>query len=302
MIDQRFIIVAGKGGVGRTTLAAALASCFARKNLRTLLASADAHEKNLGRIFGRPIGTQRTRVSENLEVVHIKPMDSIKEYALMLLKLRYLQQLLTGTRVMQSFVANIPGIAEWAVMGKVTYHLIEKHNGRYLYDRVILDAPPTGHSLSLIKIPGYIAEVVRTGPLNAVATERLRLVTDPLTTGILVVTIPEEMAVSEALDMNDAITRDLGVPVLGALVNRTIAPLFTPEEQRALRDLAARAPRSDAVRAAQFRVSRTGLQARQVERISKSMPVTIIPDLGPGRMDLDAIETLSGILEKKLCP
>jgi anion-transporting ArsA/GET3 family ATPase len=300
MISQRFIIVAGKGGVGRTTVSAALALNFASSNLRTLLATADGHERHLAKIFGRQIGTRHTKIAENLYAVHIQPMDSIKEYALMILKLRYLQYLLVGTRAMQSFISNIPGISEWAIMGKVTYHLIEKENGKFLYDRIVLDAPPTGHSLSLIKIPMYISKVTRSGPLHAVADERLRLLTDPATTGILLVMIPEEMAVSEALEMHDSILEDIQIPVLGALVNRTMSPLFSEEDDQAIAAMAREGGDGDLVRAAMFRISRGRLQKRQIDRIRNRMNTLVLPELQSWRMDMGDIQALAALLKKNL--
>jgi anion-transporting ArsA/GET3 family ATPase len=300
MISQRFIIVAGKGGVGRTTLSAALALSFARSGRKTLLATADGHERHLARIFGRKIDTRHTKVADNLHAVHIRPMDSIKEYALMILKLRYLQHLLVGTRAMQSFISNIPGISEWAIMGKVTYHLIEKENGRFRYDRIVLDAPPTGHSLSLIKIPMYISKVTQSGPLHTVAAERLQLLTDPATTGILLVMIPEEMAVTEALEMHDSILSDIRIPVVGALVNRTMDPLFLEADEQALTAMAREGRGGDLVKAAMFRISRRKLQKRQIDRIQGRMNTVILPEIQSWRMDMGDIQALAAVLENNL--
>jgi len=300
MISQRFIIVAGKGGVGRTTVSAALALSLARSNQKTLLATADGHDRHLGKIFGRQIGTSHTKIGDNLYAVHIRPMDSIKEYALMILKLRYLQYLLVGTQAMQSFISNIPGISEWAVMGKVTYHLIEKENGKFRYDRIVLDAPPTGHSLSLIKIPMYISTVTQSGPLHAVAAERLRLLTDPATTGIFLVMIPEEMAVSEALEMHDSILADIKIPVLGALVNRTMAPLFSEADEEALAAMTREGKGGDLVNAAMFRISRRKLQKRQLVRIQGRLNTVILPEIHSWRMGLGDIQALASVLENNL--
>lgn len=300
MISQRFIIVAGKGGVGRTTVSAALAVSFARNNQKTLLATADGHDRHLAKIFGRRIGTSHTKIDDNLYAVHIRPMDSIKEYALMILKLRYLQYLVVGTRAMQSFISNIPGISEWAIMGKVTYHLIEKENGKFRYDRVILDAPATGHSLSLIKIPMYISTVTRSGPLHAVAAERLQLLTDPSTTGILLVMIPEEMAVSEAMEMHDSILADIRIPVVGTIVNRTMVPLFSKADEEILGAMAGKGHDGDLVKAARFRISRRKLQERQIDRVRGRMKTVLLPEIPSWRMNLGDIEALAAVLENNL--
>lgn len=227
-------------------------------------------------------------------------MDSIKEYTLMILKIRYLQYLLVGTKTMQSFISNIPGISEWAVIGKVTYHLIEKKNGKHRYDRIILDAPPTGHSLSLLKIPMYISNVIESGPLHTVAVERLTLLTNPSTTGILVVSIPEEMAVSESIEMCETIKKDIKIPIIGALINKTLPPLFSRNEEDVIREMASHSNPCNMVKSALFRISRTKLQKKQIERIKKHFPVVVLPEINKWRMELSDIEALADIIEKNL--
>lgn len=300
MNNQRFIIVAGKGGVGRSTLSAALALSFSRKNMRTLLATADTQAKHLSKIFGHKIGPRNTKIGKNLYAVNIHPMESIKEYTLMILKIRYLQYLLVGTQAMQSFISNIPGISEWAIMGKVTYHLIEKKNGKHLYDRIILDAPPTGHSLSLIKIPLYISNVISSGPLHAVALERLSLIRDPGTTGILLVSIPEEMAVSEALDLYENIRSDIKIPVIAVLMNRTTLSIFTEDEELKIREMACGSNPENTLKAALFRMNRTKLQQKQIKRIQKHLPVVQLPEINKWRLETGDIEALADILENNL--
>lgn len=299
-IKQRFIITAGKGGVGRTTVSAALAVSFAMNNQKTLLATADRNEKQLARLLGRKVGTRNTRIRRNLDAVSIKTMESIKEYTLMILKIRYIQKLLVGTRAMQSFIANIPGITEWAVMGKATYHLTEKLNGGHRYDRIVLDTPPTGHSLSLLKIPYFISRVIGSGPLHSVAEERLRLLTDSSTTGILLVTLPEEMAVSEALDMHASIRGSIGIPVLGAVVNRKMEPLFSEKDELRIEEMASGSNPGDVLKAALFRIRRTKLQDRQIDRIGSRLPVAVLPEIYKRRIDGKDIENLADMLEKYL--
>ena len=300
MVSQRFIIVAGKGGVGRSTVSAAIALSCARKNYRTLLATTDLQEKQLSRVFGKKIGTKNTRLADNLDAVQLEPMDAIREYTLMVLKFRFLQNLLLGPRAMQNFVANVPGMAEWALFGKATYHLIEQEKGAYRYDKVILDAPPTGHGLSLIKIPLYISRVLNSGPLRRTAMERLQLLTDPATTAIFIVSIPEEMAVSEALDLYENVRKEINIPVRGILMNKTMIPLFSAADEENIRKLHKKTPHQKALQAALFRIQRTTMQRKQVERMEGHLPVLQLPEINKWRTSMDSIQVLSEILENYL--
>ena len=298
-ISQRFIIVTGKGGVGKTTLSAALALCFARRGQRTLLATTASQEKHLSKVLGAAVGPRNSPVGPSLEAVGIQPMEAIQEYALMVLKIRYLQYLLIGTKPMQSFIGSIPGIAEWAIMGKATYHLLERNASSWRYDRVVLDAPATGHSLPLIKIPFHLAKVIRSGPLHAVINERLGLLADPATTGILLVSLPEEMAVSEALVMAAQVRKDLPIPIIAALMNRASPPLFTPEEEERVMARARRSDPSPAIRAAAFRILRERIQGRQVRRLAEHLPVVTVPSLDRWRLGPRDVEELSRRLEEQ---
>ncbi len=298
--ERRFIIVAGKGGVGRTTVSAAFALLFARKGWKTLLATSDNHDRTLTKFFGRRIDSRCRPISDNLWAVNIQPMESIKEYALMILKIRYLQHLLLDTPAMQSFIVNIPGITEWSIMGKITYHLIEKRGDDYAYDRIILDAPPVGHSLSLIKIPLYISKVIPCGPLHNVARERLTLINDPRITGIFLVVIPEELIVSEALEMASALRQELSTPILGAIVNRVLTPLFTSNEEDFILDDAIAATHDPRIETARFRIRRTRLQRNQIDRLEGKLPLVILPEMDSWQMNLKSLTILADALENAI--
>ena len=300
MVSQRFIIVAGKGGVGRSTVSAAIALCYARKNYKTLLATSDLQEKQLSRIFGKKIGTKNTRLCDNLDAVLLEPMEAMSEYTLMVLKFRFLRNLLLGPKAMRNFISNVPGMAEWALIGKATYHLIEQEKGAYRYDKVVLDAPPTGHGLSLIKIPLYISRVLNSGPLRATALERLQLLTDPATTAIFIVSIPEEMAVSEALDLYENVTQEINIPVRGVLMNKTMPPLFSAADEENIRQLHEKTPHSKALQAALFRIQRTSMQQKQLKRMGGHLPVLELPEINKWRTSMDSIQVLSEILENYL--
>jgi len=277
MIKQRFIIVCGKGGVGRTSVACALATALAKRGNRTLIATSDSSSRRLSALLGKKINTNITLVGENLWAVNVDPVESVKEYILMTLKLRSIQNLLTGTAFMQSFITSIPGIAEWAVIGKVTWHLIERKKGNYVYDKVILDAPATGHSFSLLKIPLYINKVIHSGPLHEVAKERWTIISDGFTTGIAVVVVPEEMVITETFEFLKNINSSLSIPVITVFVNRVIPPLFDKEEVDYLKEIKNHDEGGE-VDAALFRIMRTEIQRRQIDRLKDKFKLVIIPD------------------------
>ena len=162
VLAKHFVTVIGKGGVGKTTIAAALAMLAARRGLRVLLAAVQAKDR-LGDMLGcGPIGPQNREVFERVEAVNMVPEANLEEYALMTLKFRALYRLVMGNHIVQSLLAGIPGLYQWALLGKATYHALETDSdGRQRYDMVILDAPATGHGLDLLRIPLTITEATR---------------------------------------------------------------------------------------------------------------------------------------------
>jgi anion-transporting ArsA/GET3 family ATPase len=293
--QRRFEIVIGKGGVGRTTIAASMALASSTAGRRTLLATTGSKERVSHMLGPPPVATVNTRISPTLDAVALEPWASIEEYTLMMLRLRSLQRIVFGNRFMKNFVTGIPGIYEWAILGKATYHVVEDGRSPRRYDRIVLDAPATGHGMALLRVPLLIRAAVSSGPVLRDANERWRLMSDPDTTRIVLVTLAEEMVVTETLQLKDQLADDLGLAVGLVVVNKVIPPLFDPDEEERILDTVRGGGSEPRLRAAALRIHRSRIQRIQIRRLRDGIqaPFLELPLLATRRFSKRALGHLA---------
>jgi anion-transporting ArsA/GET3 family ATPase len=234
LAQKRLIIVSGKGGVGKSTTAAALGLSFAEAGEDTLLCEVNAEER-LTALLGSPAaGPQLLQLSEHLWSVNVKPAEAMREYAMMVLKYKAVYRTVFENRWVSAFLRFIPSLSQLVMLGKILYHLEEKRkDGRWRFQRVVMDAPATGHAISFLSVPHVLQQTVPPGTLSSEAKRMEALLTNPSTTGALLVTQPEEMPVNETLELHRALTaRD--IPVAAAVLNGCTEGRFSKEELHAL--------------------------------------------------------------------
>jgi anion-transporting ArsA/GET3 family ATPase len=276
--DRRFLFVTGKGGVGKSTVAAALAVAQARRGRRVLLATSGATER-LSTLFGvDPFTTEVRPIAPGIWGTRVEVDSALREYGGMALKSRTVFNAVFDNQLVHGFLAGVPGLHEWAILGKVWYHSTEEDaDGRPRFDTVIQDAPATGHGLEMLRVPKVIVDLVPPGRLRRDAERAWHDLTDPKRAGIVVVTLPEELPTTEALELVDALTNELGLGVAALVVNGVLESLFTEGEREALRALLpagveAWAPVRGAIQvglaSAARRAAREALQAEQLARLA----------------------------------
>jgi anion-transporting ArsA/GET3 family ATPase len=234
LLARSFIVVAGKGGVGRTTVAAALARTAARRGRRVLLAQMDSPER-LTRLLGadRPIGPEVVAVGDNLQAVNMTAKSALHEYALMVLRYETLYRALFENRAVRGFLGAIPGLDAYAMLGKAWWHTTVLDNGRPRYDLVIVDGPASGHAVRMLSIPQAILDAVPKGPLARDAALMRALFTDPARAAFLIVTLAEDLPARETSVLARQVREQLGMPLGPLVVNAVPSPLFAapPLEQ-----------------------------------------------------------------------
>jgi anion-transporting ArsA/GET3 family ATPase len=207
LFEKRFVVVAGKGGVGRTTVSLLVGRCAAARGKRTLVCLVGAPPRYQELLGGLAIGSAAREVSPNLHVVNLDPVAAREEYGLMILKSPTLHRLVFGSRIVRAFLDAVPGLAEWAMLGKATYHALREAGGRSEFDLVVFDSPATGHGLDVLSLPAAIVASVPAGRIRDEAMERVRLMGDPRRCEVVPVTLPEEMPVNEALELIRGLSR-----------------------------------------------------------------------------------------------
>ena len=306
VLGKRLVVVVGKGGVGKTTVAAALGITAARAGKRTMVCEV-AQQERITQAFGKPpAGFTETQVAENLHTFSINPDDAKQEWLKHQLRSGALAGLLNSSRIFQYLTAAAPGLAEIVTIGKVwELAQLDRRTPRAApYDLVILDAPATGHGLALMRAPRTYAEVAKVGPIHNHAKHIGRFITDPKTTAIVAVALPEEMPVNETIELEDRIHDELGMDLAGVFVNGVLPERFTAADAKAMASVdgagspAARA----ALGAALAAHERERSQRSQVRRLKRGVdaPVASLPFLLTPEVGLEDLETLSVELERKL--
>ncbi|MDH3728391.1 MAG: AAA family ATPase, partial [Myxococcales bacterium] len=178
LLDRRFLFVVGKGGVGKTTVATALALEASRRGKKVLLAMVNCKERVSQLLGTDPIGSTIVTLRENLDAVNMTPDAALEEYGLMILKVRTVYNAVFGSRLVRAFLKGTPGLEAWSMLGKAFYHA-SPPRGEPDYDLVILDAPATGHALDMLRVPFVIQSVAPPGILRRDAARAVELFRDP---------------------------------------------------------------------------------------------------------------------------
>jgi anion-transporting ArsA/GET3 family ATPase len=298
LADKRFVLVTGKGGVGKTTVCAAEALALAAKGKRVLVAMCNAKERLSAMLGSAPIGPTVSAVETNVWAVNMLPEKALEEYGVLVLRSRALYKTLFDNAYVRTFLRAVPGMQEWAMLGKAWWHTTERRpDGSFKYDVVILDAPATGHGLDMIRVPKVIIDVVPPGLLRRDAERAWALFQDGTTSAIVLVTLPEEMPTTETIELAAAL-RALGLPIGRVVVNGVLPPLFSRAERAALEGLAAfdvASAGEAALAAARDRAARERLQAESMGRLSRELPIepSFLPLLLEDPAGPDAIRQLA---------
>lgn len=206
LFDKRLVLVLGKGGVGRSTVAAAIAGRCAAAGRKTLLYETNANDR-FGNYFDKPpVGTQLAPLAPNLWAINATPASALEEYGLMVLRWKSVYEMVFENRVTKAFLRAIPGLDDYALLGKMWFHTTESKWGRPVWDTVVFDMPASGHSASMLRVPSVIVDTVPEGPLTRDARSVRELLTDRELTAAVVVTLAEEMPVNEAFELEAKLT------------------------------------------------------------------------------------------------
>jgi len=306
---SRLVIVAGKGGVGKTTVTATLARAASRQGLSTLVIEVEG-KSGLTAMFGAPaLGYEETilvAADEGAGIGEVRARTLTPDEAL----LDYLEgsgmsrisKRLVTSGALDMVSTAVPGIRDILVLGKV--RSLEQGGAA---DLVLLDAPAAGHAISFLQSASGLADAVRLGPINAQAREVLALLSDPARCQVLLVTLPEETPVNELVDTAYQLEDRVGVSLGPVVINGCYPPLpGLDADPKAAAEAAGvtlrRGEPTALAEAARFRRQRTALQAEQLARLDDALPLPQLrlpflfeAELGPTELDRLAEALLDGV-------
>ena len=239
ILDRRLIVVTGKGGVGKTTVAAALGLCAVEAGRRALLVEFGAQSRMCTMFSKRPpeIGEEQ-RLADGLSSVSIDPDKALIEWT-QHLGGRVSARVLASSGTFQYFAAAAPGARELVSMVKILNLTGPgRGRGRRGNDLVILDAPATGHALGMLRSPETFGRIARVGPIVRDTEEVRRLLTDPARSAYVAVAQGTEMAVTETIELQDGLHEALGRDLAGVVVNGLLPRRFSAPELASIQALA----------------------------------------------------------------
>jgi anion-transporting ArsA/GET3 family ATPase len=284
LTGHRLIFVTGKGGAGKSTVAAALAIASAKGGRRTLLADVSGRGDRL---------PPETGLAPELYAISIDPALAMQEY--LRIRMGSLGASLASTSVFRALSATTPGMREMQTMAKLweLAHPERPAGGGRPYDVVVVDAPAAGHTIGMLRTPTTFAALARVGPVAVGARMIAAMVADPACTAFVAVTTAEATAVAETLWLGDALAAD-GLGLAAVVLNRLGPQRFTADEIAALEGCRA----ASAVRGAVLAHRRASVERAHLARLVEhaSAPVVTLPFLFADALGEAELRALAGVL------
>lgn len=316
ILDHRLLLVTGKGGVGKSTAAATLAVAGARTGRRTCLVEVEERHAMPALFDSEQWDFTEREVRPGLFGLAVDPEASLQQYLEMFYGAKRISRFVVHSSAVEFATSAAPGIKDVLLIGKVKE--IERRrdpDGRFHYDLVIVDAPPTGRIVNFLRAPEAAIQLASVGPIRQQAQSVVDMLTDPQRTRAILVTLLEEMPVTETIEGARSLA-DLDVAVGPLLVNRVLPPRFDADVADHLaagvdtEHLAARAKSAGAEvdaeaiealtrQAAAYR-DRLDLQQRMRETLSEELPQPQIelPERYAEHFGPDEISALAEVIEE----
>jgi anion-transporting ArsA/GET3 family ATPase len=290
LLERRMLFVTGKGGVGKTTVAAALGLVAARAGKRTIVAEV-ARRGDVASAFDRDGSApfEEIELAPNLFHISIDPQDALGEYLRDQLPRGPVADLLARSRVFGLLAAATPGMRELLTVGKLweLAQLDRRTPGADAYDLVVVDAPATGHGVAVLTAPRTFAAAAGTGPVARQGRKIDEMLADPQRTAVVAVARAEELAVTETGELRTSLRQSMGLPIERVIANALDPDRFDDDEAAQLEPYAAAHAAVARALAGHRRALRQRAQLRRLEALCEQTPARL--ELHPGGPELERL-------------
>jgi anion-transporting ArsA/GET3 family ATPase len=318
LLAPKVLIVSGKGGVGKTTVSAALALVAARRGRRVCIAEVDQKGSLPQPFGGSDLTYEPKEVLPGIYAMNIVPDEALAEYLDVQYHMKRIARIFSSSHFVDYITATAPGLKDILVLGKVWYLEQGRARGGVQFDTIILDAPAAGHMLQFLSAPSGLSETVRVGPVQRQAEWLQQMLSDPKRTRVHLVSLAEEMPVTETIETSQALAERVKVQHGAVFANAVYPPLLTdsecdeldavmadgdPDELRlAGEEVGLKLDREDLdalVGYAHFLRARRDIQAKHLRALRKGVdqPVVDLPFLFSSGLSLPSVETLADAIE-----
>jgi anion-transporting ArsA/GET3 family ATPase len=321
-LEPKILIVSGKGGVGKTTVAAALALLAARQSRKVCIAEVD-RKGSLPKLFGAgTLGYEPSELSPGVWGINITPEEALAEYLEVQYHMSRISKVLTHSHFIDYITTAAPGLKDILVLGKVWYLEQGPRGGgsTHIFDTIVVDAPAAGHMRTFLSAPSGLSDAVRAGPVHRQAAWILTMLRDPGRTRVHLVTLAEEMPVIETLETAEALEHPLCMTRGVTFANAVYEELFSRHDEKLLEELEAAGFESmekpaervglrldvedieELVRYARFLRARRAIQSRHLKTLRKGSGNSVVelPFLFSAGLALPDIENLADVIEERM--
>ncbi len=316
LLSRRVHVVTGKGGVGKSTLCAALGLVAARHGKRAIILETDTKER-MSQLFEiPPVGYREVEVYPNLFAKNVDPDHSMEEYVLRFVRFQAVYDAIFKRSFLKYWIQSMPGFREFVVLGKIWDMGQEMDGRRPNYDFMIIDSPATGHGISLWQLPESTRKAVGgTGPIASYAAKMRDFYADPHDAAYHIATIPEELPFTETREVVRTLREGQSLPMGLLLANQIPPPAYHPEARPLLEKLLEKSPEREHVdrhigrpnvtqalaRMGKSQAARNAQAAEYLDKLAAfQMPMIRIPFVYAKSYAKTAVELISLHLEDEL--
>lgn len=283
-------------------MAAALGLRLARNGTRVLIVEL-SRDRSLAALFGKiELGLEPTRLVARLHGVRVETQPLVEAYFSRLLRLPFLTRRLFASPTFNALTAAAPGVTEFLILDHLLQWLEPTLFKRSPYDMIIVDAPATGHALQLLRTPRTLTNMVPGGPIGSTARKLLGLLVDSGRTGVMLVTLPDEMAVNETIETKTMLTDNLALNVCRPILNRVAPRRFRRDERGTVLQLADEHPGDELLATARLQISRRAEAERHLGRLRRAfgcVPIAV-PHVCCDSLEQHHLESIGRVLDRGL--